>query len=83
MRVSGKAENMFTPELATDRIQDLVRDVEARRLSISVRAPHADPEETTVRWLTHGLIAAERFFHVTRRKVPQELREPRLAAQAH
>lgn len=86
MRVSGKAENMFTPELATDRIQDLVREAEAQRLSGSVHAAHAGLEGTTARLahgLTHGALAAERFFHVAHHEVRQGLRGARVATQAY
>ena len=83
MWASGKAEDMFTAEMATDRIQDLMHEAEAQRLSSSVHATHTGLEGTSVRWLTHGVVAAERFFHVARREVRQELREPRVAAQAH
>lgn len=59
--------------LAAYAIQDLMREAEAQRLSNSVHAAHAGLEGTTARWLTHGALAAERFFHVARREVRQGL----------
>ena len=77
---------MFTAGMASGmaayKIQELVREAETQRLSSSVRAAHAGPEGTTVSRLTHGVVAAGRFFHLARREVRQELREPRLTAQA-
>ena len=78
---------MFRPGMAAVMAahaisKDLARDAEGRRSSSPVRAAHARPEATAVRRLTHGVVAAGRFFNLGRREVPEELREPRVATQA-
>jgi hypothetical protein len=77
METSGKAKNMFTAGMAAAvaayRIQELVHEAEAQRFSSSVHSAHARPEGTTVKRLTHGVLAAGRFFHLARREVRQEL----------
>jgi hypothetical protein len=71
-------------ELATDRIDDLVREAEAERLSTSVRAAHARAVGGTtvrriVRGLTHGVLAPARVSRVTHPEVQHELLGRRVA----
>ena len=60
-------------EMATVRIQNLVQEGEAQRLSSSVRAAHVGRGGTAVRRLMHGVVAAGRFFRVAHPEVQQGL----------